>query len=162
MYQAHRFLTENDLRSYARRIVSEVLLPAFQNGKSTVLLLEGPMGVGKSTLARFILEEAGIDEGFSGSPTYPIILEYQTPVFGLVAHIDLYRLETEDELSQIGIDEMLSGQGPRSPGVFLIEWGSKFKDALNSKIYPNLKFVSFDLDFEGESTIRFCKCECSN
>src|SRR4051812_11473567 len=66
------------------------------------VLLEGPMGVGKTTFARSLLMSLGVHQPPEGSPTFAIAHEYDSPRCGVV-HIDFYRLRSEDEIDDAGI-----------------------------------------------------------
>ena len=84
------------------------------------VLLIGNLGAGKTTLVKGIAKArgaAGVDE--VTSPTFPLIHEYGDPA--RVFHIDLYRLETEQEVLTLGIDEFLDRRA-----LTLIEWGERF------------------------------------
>ena len=90
------------------------------------ILLDGPLGVGKTTLVRGMMRELGI-AGPVRSPTYNLVHEYHTSP--PVAHADLYRLSTGDEVATLGLEELLS----RS--VLVLEWPDRApavlpKDAL--------------------------------
>jgi len=76
-----------------------------------VVLLTGNLGAGKTTLVKGI---AGGNE--VTSPTFTLIHDY-----GDCYHIDLYRLETEREVEDLGIDELIDSGKP-----VLIEWGERF------------------------------------
>jgi tRNA threonylcarbamoyladenosine biosynthesis protein TsaE len=78
------------------------------------LTLQGPLGAGKSTLARAIIQQLTHEEEVP-SPTFTLVQMYEAPGFTLW-HYDLYRLEHPSELAELAIDEAL-GQG-----VCLIEW----------------------------------------
>lgn len=77
------------------------------------ILLEGELGAGKSTLARAMLRALG-HEGTVPSPTYTLVEPYQLPNYP-VYHIDLYRIESSDELEFLGWQDL-------ADGLKLIEW----------------------------------------
>lgn len=78
-----------------------------------VLLLEGPLGAGKTTLIRGLLEELGVSEPVR-SPTFNLLHLYPTnPPF---AHVDLYRVATWEG---IGLEDLADTH------VVAIEWGSR-------------------------------------
>ncbi len=80
-----------------------------------VVRLFGDLGAGKTTLARAVIE-ALTGEADAPSPTYTLVQAYDTHDGRLLAHADLYRLEDEDELEELGLDEALEH------GMALIEW----------------------------------------
>lgn len=84
------------------------------------VLLEGPMGAGKSTAARALVRAMGCATAAEGSPTFAIAHEYSQP---RVIHLDLYRIESEEELSDAGIPAYF-WENPDS--LVLSEWTSRF------------------------------------
>jgi tRNA threonylcarbamoyladenosine biosynthesis protein TsaE len=79
-----------------------------------VIALSGDLGAGKTALARAILRALGV-AGHVPSPTFTLVQSYETP--GLtVHHFDLYRVEDESELRELGLEEA------REEGAVLIEW----------------------------------------
>jgi tRNA threonylcarbamoyladenosine biosynthesis protein TsaE len=100
------------------RRLAELLRPG------DVVALFGALGAGKTTISRAILEAVGV-EGEVASPTFPIVLVYDPPEARLpVWHVDLYRIEGEEALEELGLDEALDD------GVLLIEWPERMGDAL--------------------------------
>ncbi len=109
-------LDEAELSLWGERFGRALPLPAF-------VVLRGDLGAGKTTLVRAIARAQGTLEPVS-SPTYGIVREYVSPR-GAVVHIDLYRLNSVDELHQIGWEDIL-----RARGLVLIEWPERAEDAL--------------------------------
>lgn len=87
------------------------------------LCLTGPLGAGKSTLARALIRALTTPDEEVPSPTFTLVQFYETPDFAL-AHFDLYRLCDPDEVYEIGLDEALDG------GVALIEWPQRLEGRL--------------------------------
>ncbi|HJV43119.1 tRNA (adenosine(37)-N6)-threonylcarbamoyltransferase complex ATPase subunit type 1 TsaE [Caulobacter sp.] len=85
--------------------------------------LTGPLGAGKSTLARALIRALTAPDEEVPSPTFTLVQFYETPSFPL-AHFDLYRLTDPDEAYEIGLDEALDG------GVALIEWPQRLEGRL--------------------------------
>ena len=86
-----------------------------------VLLLEGPLGAGKSTLARaFIRALAGDPALTVPSPTFTLVQAYETPR-GEVWHYDLWRLDGPEGLTELGWDET-------GDKITLVEWPDRLGD----------------------------------
>lgn len=87
-----------------------------------VVLLEGELGAGKTTLTKGIARGLGV-EGYVNSPTFTLVNEYRgrLPVY----HLDCYRLESGAEALDFGIEEYLYGEG-----VTIIEWPQRIAEIL--------------------------------
>ncbi|WP_375291514.1 tRNA (adenosine(37)-N6)-threonylcarbamoyltransferase complex ATPase subunit type 1 TsaE [Qipengyuania sp.] len=81
-----------------------------------IVALEGPLGVGKTTLARAVLAAAG-HEGEVPSPSYNILETYQECQPALV-HADFYRLDDPEEAEELGLDDYLE------EAALIAEWPS--------------------------------------
>lgn len=89
-----------------------------------VVAFDGQMGAGKTTFITSILKGLGIED-IEGSPTYSIVNVYDSPAFGKIYHFDMYRLKSETEAFDIGVEEMLY-----SGNYCFIEWPEKIKNLL--------------------------------
>ena len=92
--------------------LGEVIAPLLTAGDS--LLLYGPLGMGKSTLARGLIRALTTPDEEVPSPTFTLVQFYESDP--PVAHFDLYRLTRPEEAFEIGLDDALD------EGCALIEW----------------------------------------
>lgn len=89
--------------------------------RHVVVLLIGNLGAGKTTLAKGIISGLGAAEPDEvASPTFTLIHEYGG---GRVYHVDLYRLDTPQQVATLGLEEILDREA-----VVLVEWGERFPD----------------------------------
>ena len=91
-----------------------------------VIALVGPLGAGKTVFVKGLAEGLGIDPRVVSSPTFVIAQQYRRPdAAELLHHVDLYRLDSEDELESIGFYDMFT------PGAVLaVEWADRFPGVL--------------------------------
>jgi len=91
-----------------------------------VLALVGPLGAGKTVFVKGLAEGLGLDPRSVSSPTFVIAQQYPLPEGPEVLHhVDLYRLDDEDELVNIGFEDMLA-----PGGVLAVEWADRFPGVL--------------------------------
>jgi tRNA threonylcarbamoyladenosine biosynthesis protein TsaE len=117
----------NEINDVAKKIISE-------NPKK-VILFNGNMGVGKTTLIKALATELGVSKATS-SPTFSLVNEYQANDNQIVYHFDVYRLNSEREALDMGIDEYLY-----SGHWCFIEWAEKIPNLIpeeHSLIYLSL------------------------
>lgn len=92
-----------------------------------VILFHGEMGAGKTTLIKALSKTLGVANATS-SPTFSLVNEYEADNGDLVYHFDVYRLNSEEEAYDMGIDEYLySGEW------CFIEWAEKIPSLIPSE-----------------------------
>jgi tRNA threonylcarbamoyladenosine biosynthesis protein TsaE len=105
----------------------------------TVVALTGDLGSGKTSFVQGLAR--GLDvpgKYYITSPTYTMINEY--PGRLTLFHVDLYRIETGTDYGDIGLDDILYGDG-----VVAVEWANKLSESLPDKhIAMNLKILNND------------------
>lgn len=109
----HRIESLDDLRRLANDLAGE-------GGASLLLLLDGPMGAGKTQFTKFLLEALGSHE--TVSPSFAIHHSYETGR-GLVHHFDLFRLENADDLESTGFWDLFDLEA-----WIVIEWAEKLNE----------------------------------
>lgn len=89
-----------------------------QNIKKTILF-HGSMGAGKTTFIKAMARKLGVMD-MTSSPTFSLVNEYETENGDILYHFDLYRINSEEEGYDMGLDEYFY-----SGNVCLIEWPEK-------------------------------------
>lgn len=84
-----------------------------------IILFHAPMGVGKTTFIKALARQLGVAD-MTSSPTFSLVNEYETAEGETLYHFDLYRLNSEEEAYDMGLDEYFY-----SGNVCLIEWPEK-------------------------------------
>lgn len=98
----------------ATRAVAAAVASLIEGGD--VILLAGDLGAGKTAFAQGFGAELGVDETIV-SPTFTLARQYEGDHLTL-HHLDVYRLDRMDEIFDIGLPELIEGDG-----VVLVEWG---------------------------------------
>ena len=104
-----------------------------------VIAFTGDLGAGKTAFTRGLARGLGIPDRVT-SPTFTIVNEYEggrLPLF----HFDMYRLESSDELFDIGWEDYL-----RRGGVCAVEWSEKVSDALTGALRVDIRRGEGDND----------------
>jgi tRNA threonylcarbamoyladenosine biosynthesis protein TsaE len=101
-------VTEEELAAWGDRLGAAATPPL-------VVTVSGELGAGKTTLIQAICRGYGVEEIVT-SPTFAIVHEYNAPR-SHVYHLDLYRLTSEAELTNIGWDEIMDAEA-----LVMIEW----------------------------------------
>ena len=127
----------NELESVAQKIIDQ--------NPNKVILFNGEMGVGKTTLIKKLCSILGV-EGATSSPTFSLVNEYQNTTNQIVYHFDCYRLKSEIEALDMGIDEYLY-----SGNWCFIEWPEKIETLI-----PELhSTVTIKLQSDGKRSLEF-------
>lgn len=104
------------------------------------ICLFGPLGAGKSTLARALIRALTTPDEDVPSPTFTLVQFYDGRRFP-IAHFDLYRIVRPDEAYEIGLDEALQD------GAALIEWPER----LEGDLPPDRLDIELSIDGEGRA-----------
>lgn len=92
----------------------------------TVYAFTGEMGAGKTTFIAALSRALGVDEDEANSPSFAIVNEYRSEATAeLIYHFDLYRLESLEEVMDIGFEDYLD-----CGALCFIEWPDKVEDIL--------------------------------
>lgn len=108
--------TLSQVDDVARQIIAE--------SKSNILLFYGDMGVGKTTLIKALCDALDVETPVK-SPTFSLVNEYITRQGHLIYHFDFYRIESEEEVLDIGFEQYIDA------GAWIfIEWPEKISTFL--------------------------------
>lgn len=126
-------LDERELRKWGTDLGQAVRAPL-------VISLSGELGSGKTTLAQSICAGYGVAEPVT-SPTYSLVHRYDgegSPVY----HVDLYRLDNESQLTNIGWDDILAERA-----VVIVEWPERAGDRMpDGHLHIDLEYLPGDPD----------------
>ena len=110
-------------KTYNLQDINEVAQEIIKEVASKIIIFNGEMGAGKTTLIKKIVELLGSNDHVS-SPTFSLVNEYKNKE-GSIFHFDLYRINNIEEAYQIGVEDYLY-----SGSWCLIEWPDKIIDLL--------------------------------
>jgi tRNA threonylcarbamoyladenosine biosynthesis protein TsaE len=119
LYSMKKELGIEDLKKFVEEFLGELIS---SEEKATVVGLEGNLGAGKTTFTKEVAKQLGIEEEIT-SPTFNLMRSYKTnnDKFKKLVHIDLYRIESEDEVNILDFENLF-----KEPNTLvLIEWVDK-------------------------------------
>lgn len=106
----------NEIKSIAKQVLAQ--------NPNKIILFHGEMGAGKTTFIKALVQSLGVSEATS-SPTFSLVNEYESENGETVFHFDMYRLNSESEAYDMGIDEYLY-----SGNWCFIEWAEKIPNLI--------------------------------
>ena len=129
--------------------ISEIILKKLD--KKDCLFLIGEIGVGKTTLTRYLINNLQKQKGLSLSevlsPTFNLLYEYEINDFKIM-HYDLYRIKETKELKHLGIFS------EESDAVKIVEWPDLIKTPLQDKLEVHLRYGEKEnereIEFKGQ------------
>ena len=124
---------------YSLKNISKVSQKIIDNIKHKIIVFEGEMGSGKTTLIKSICKKLNIKDDVS-SPTFSLINEYKS-INSIIYHFDFYRIKNINEAYDFGTNEYID-----SGRLCLIEWGFKIKEMLPEQYHViKIKKISKNL-----------------
>jgi tRNA threonylcarbamoyladenosine biosynthesis protein TsaE len=105
-----------------------------------IVAISGELGAGKTTLVQAICRGAGVSEAVT-SPTFALVHRYEGSLY-VIYHIDLYRLDKPEELTNLGWDDIAA-----SHSIVLVEWPERGADRIPSDaVHIDLEYDPVDPD----------------
>ncbi|MGF1635921.1 MAG: tRNA (adenosine(37)-N6)-threonylcarbamoyltransferase complex ATPase subunit type 1 TsaE [Cyclobacteriaceae bacterium] len=134
--------SEEDLLEIGRSLIDF-------SGDEKILVFDGDMGAGKTTLIKYVCKLLNVTDHVS-SPTFSLVNEYRTENGNTIYHFDFYRIKSEEEALDIGIEEYLD-----SGHYCFIEWPWK----IASLIPDNYILIKINPTSQNHRTINLVKYE---
>lgn len=108
-----------------------------------VIALSGPLGAGKTSVARGLLRALGL-QGEAPSPSFAIVQPYAPPEVRVpVLHVDLYRIDDPEEIEELGLEEGLADS------VLVVEWPERASAAA----WPDALRLSLSIEADGSRAL---------
>lgn len=125
-------------REWAKDFVKDLHRPC-------VVLLDGPLGAGKTQTVKWLLEAMGVKD--SASPTFAIHHEYPSSS-GVIDHVDLYRLKSDADLESSGFWDLFL----KSDGLVFVEWSDRLPDSVWPSKWRRIR-IRLDVGTGGERRV---------
>jgi tRNA threonylcarbamoyladenosine biosynthesis protein TsaE len=107
-----------------------------------IITLTGPLGAGKTSIARGLLAALGL-AGEAPSPSFAIVQPYAPPEVRMpVLHVDLYRIEDPEEIEELGLDEALADS------LLIVEWPERAPGR-----WPDALAISLTIEPDGSRAL---------
>ncbi len=108
--------------SFTLEQLPEIAKKIIEQAKHKTILFHGEMGMGKTTLIKELVKQLGVQE-ITNSPTFSLVNEYVSNTGEIIYHFDFYRINTEEEAYDIGIEDYFYNNA-----WCFIEWPSKVEN----------------------------------
>ena len=130
-----------DCQRFAEQLAQCISIPL-------CIALSGTLGAGKTQWTRFFATSLGAPPDTISSPTFMLVHEYSStpPIF----HLDTYRVGDEDEMLELGIEEMFD-----SDAITVVEWADRFPNLLPQQT------IQIHMETEGQSESRIIAMRAS-
>ena len=115
-------------QNYSLEELPEIASKIIENATYKTILFNGKMGAGKTTLIKEIVKQLGVKD-IANSPTFSLVNEYISENNETIYHFDFYRIENEEEVYDIGIEDYFNVNA-----WCFIEWGEKVENLLPLEI----------------------------
>ncbi|MFK7113210.1 tRNA (adenosine(37)-N6)-threonylcarbamoyltransferase complex ATPase subunit type 1 TsaE [Flavobacterium oreochromis] len=109
---------------YSLENIENIATQVLATNPEKIILFNGEMGAGKTTFIKTLCKVLGVKDATS-SPTFSLVNEYEANNNQIIYHFDLYRLKSQTEALDMGIDEYLY-----SGHWCFIEWAEKISDLI--------------------------------
>ncbi len=123
--------------TYQLSEIEAVALVILNQNPHKIMVFDAEMGVGKTTLIKQLVKQLGVHSPTS-SPTFSLINEYQTTDNQVVYHFDFYRLKTQTEALDFGVEDYFY-----SDSWCFIEWPEKIPDLI-PKVHTVIKIKALE------------------
>lgn len=129
--KGHLNFSEEEMKRWGFELGESIVAPL-------VVSLSGDLGAGKTTLAQAICAGYGVAESVT-SPTYALVHKYDGKK-SAVFHVDLYRLDDQRQLINIGWDDLLSERA-----VIIVEWPERAGDQMpDNHLHIDIEYIEGD------------------
>jgi len=130
--------------TYSLHELEKVAQQLIQQSKHKTWLFNAPMGAGKTTLIKAISKQLGVDE-MANSPTFSIVNEY-LGTNDKIYHFDLYRLNSENEAYDIGLEDYFLNEA-----WCFVEW----PEIANNLLPEDVHTISIQIVDENTRVLKF-------
>lgn len=124
----------SDLKNIASDIVSVI-----EKNKLNIILFTGEMGAGKTTFIKELCNTMGVTDNVT-SPTFALINEYSTKNGDTIYHFDIYRIDSIDEVIDLGYEEYVY-----SGNICFIEWWQKMEQLIPQVGEPGVNVAELEI-----------------